>query len=154
MFAEVMGFGTIMKSHTHFFFPHPQLHVCGLYKHHLIPPNSSLSQTFFILYWQIIKLNMLLFLSLKDEQKLFRSLRSRLKDDIFEGKDLSLHFLPSGQTIPLTTEMMLPIITGVEDDQAISFDWTTYQEHLQTKVLGHVVFYTDVITSTQTVFDG
>ena len=97
---------------------------------------------------------MLLFLSLKDEQKLFRSLRSRLKDDIFEGKDLSLHFLPSGQTIPRTTEMMLPVITGVEDDQAISFDWTTYQEHLQTKVLGHVVFYTDVITSTQTVFDG
>jgi len=89
-----------------------------------------------------------------DEQKLFRSLRSRLKDDIFEGKDLSLHFLPSGQTIPLTTEMMLPVITGVEDDQAILFDWTTYQEHLQTKVLGHVVFYTDVITSTQTVFDG
>ena len=50
--------------------------------------------------------------------------------------------------------MLLPVITGVEDYQAISFDWTKYKEHLQTKVLGHVVFYTDVITSTQTVFDG
>ena len=92
--------------------------------------------------------------SLKDKQKLFHSLRSTIKDDVCNGKDLSLHFVSSGKLIPKTTESLLPVITGAEDLQAISFDWTKYQEHLQTKVLGHMVFYSDVITSTQAVFDG
>ena len=81
-------------------------------------------------------------------------MKSSLKDDVCEGKDLSLHFVQSGRPVPKTTETVLPVITGTEKNQSISFDWKKYQECLQTKVLGRMVFYTDVITSTQTVFDG
>ena len=62
--------------------------------------------------------------------------------------------MPSGETVPKATEKTLPVISGEDDIEAVSFDWKKYQDQLQTKVLGHVVFYTDVITSTQEVFDG
>lgn len=89
-----------------------------------------------------------------DELKLMYSLGPSLENNVFKGKDLSLHFVPNGKPIPKTTETILPVIRGHENYNSISFDWKKYQEHLQTKVLGHTVFYTDVITSTQTVFDG
>ena len=65
-----------------------------------------------------------------------------------------MHFVPSGGTIPKATENMLPVISEEDNIKAVSFDWKKYQDYLQTKVLGHMVFYTDVITSTQEVFDG
>ena len=82
------------------------------------------------------------------------SLGPSLENNVCKGQDLSLHFVPNGKPIPKTTETILPVIRGHENYNSISFDWKKYQEHLQTKVLGHTVFYTDVITSTQTVFDG
>lgn len=65
-----------------------------------------------------------------------------------------MHFVANGETIPKATEKTLPVVTREENVKAVSFDWKKYQENLLTKVLGHIVFYTDVITSTQTVFDG
>lgn len=91
---------------------------------------------------------------LKDKEKLFHSLRTSLNEDICSGKDLSLHFVPNGETIPKATEKTLPVVAREDNIKAVSFDWKKYQENLLTKVLGHIVFYTDVITSTQTVFDG
>lgn len=91
---------------------------------------------------------------LKDKEKLFQSLRTSLDKDICSGKDLSLHFVTNGETIPKATEKTLPVVTREDNIKTVSFDWKKYQENLLTKVLGHVVFYSDVITSTQTVFDG
>lgn len=90
----------------------------------------------------------------KDQDKLFCSLKSNLKNNVCNGKDLSLHFVPNGQPIPKATDTLLPVITGDKNFLTLSFNWKKYQEHLKTKVLGQVMFYTDVITSTQTVFDG
>lgn len=89
-----------------------------------------------------------------DQDKLFHSLKSSLKNNVCNGNDLSLHFVPNGQPIPKATDTLLPVITGDKKCQTLSFNWKKYQEHLKTKVLGQVMFYTDVITSTQTVFDG
>ena len=77
-----------------------------------------------------------------------------LDENICSGKDLSLHFVPSGETIPKATEKTLPVVSREDNIETVSFDWKKYQENLLTKVLGHMVFYSDVITSTQTVFDG
>lgn len=65
-----------------------------------------------------------------------------------------MHFVANGETIPKATAKTLPVVTREDNVKAVSFDWKKYQENLLTKVLGHIVFYTDVITSTQTVFDG
>ena len=62
--------------------------------------------------------------------------------------------MPNGETVPKATEKTLPVVTREDNIKAVSFDWKKYQENLLTKVLGRMVFYTDVITSTQTVFDG
>lgn len=89
-----------------------------------------------------------------DEQKLLQSLRPSLENGICKGKDLSLHFVSSERPIPKTSETLLPVITGDQNSQSVSFDWTKYLECLQTKVLGHILLYAEVITSTQTVLDG
>lgn len=65
-----------------------------------------------------------------------------------------MHFVPSGETIPKATEKTLPVVCEEDDIKEVSFDWKKYQDHLQTKLLGQMVFHTDVITSTQAVFDG
>lgn len=93
--------------------------------------------------------------NLKDKQKLMQSLRLLLEDGICKGNQLSLHFVASDEMhIPNVTEEKLPVICHEENSKAVSFNWSTYQKYLKTKVLGKVVFYTDVITSTQTIFDG
>lgn len=107
-----------------------------------------------ILEYFLLSYNLELPCSLLDKQKLFHSLRSSLKEGVCHGKELSLHFVPNGETIPKTTEKTSPVVSGEDDIKDVSFDWKKYQDHLQTKVLGQMVFYTDVITSTQTVFDG
>lgn len=62
--------------------------------------------------------------------------------------------MPNGETIPKATERTLPVVTREDNIKAVSFHWKNYQDNLLTKVLGHMVLYSDVITSTQTVFDG
>ena len=62
--------------------------------------------------------------------------------------------MPNGETIPEATEKTLPVVSREDNIKTVSFDWKKYKENLLTKVLGHMVFYSDVITSTQTVFDG
>ena len=94
------------------------------------------------------------FCFLKDKEKLFHSLRTSLNENICSGKDLSLHFVPNGETIPKATEKILPVDTREDNIKTVSFDWKKYHKNLVTTVLGHMVLYTDVITSTQTVFDG
>ena len=125
-----------------------------------LPPYSSLlyqeknnNFKFLNSFISLIILNCRCFL--KDEEKLFHSLKPSLEEGICTGKDLSLHFVPSrGAIIPKATEKMLPVISVEDNIKAVSFDWEKYQDYLQTKVLGRMVFYTDVITSTQEVFDG
>ena len=62
--------------------------------------------------------------------------------------------MPNGETIPKATEKILPVVTREDNIKTVSFDWKKYHKNLVTTVLGHMVLYTDVITSTQTVFDG
>lgn len=86
--------------------------------------------------------------------RLIQSLRTRFGGRVCKGKDLSLHFVPDKECIPKTTENLLPVIIGDQNSKLVSFDWKKYMECLQTKVLGHILLYTEVITSTQVVLDG
>ncbi|XP_022803242.1 biotin--protein ligase-like [Stylophora pistillata] len=91
----------------------------------------------------------------QDKKRLMQSLRSSLEEGICKGNQLSLHFGASDEMyIPNATEEKLPVICQGENSKAVTFNWSTYQKCLSTKVLGKVVLYTDIITSTQTVFDG
>ena len=84
-----------------------------------------------------------------------QSLRSSLEEGICKGNQLSLHFVASDkESIPKATEEKFPVISGEENLKAVSFNWNNYQKCLETNVLSQMVFYADVITSTQTVFDG
>ncbi|XP_015759957.1 PREDICTED: biotin--protein ligase-like [Acropora digitifera] len=86
--------------------------------------------------------------------RLIQSLRTRFGGRVCKGKDLSLHFVPDKECIPKSTENLLPVIIGDQNSKLVSFDWKKYMECLQTKVLGHILLYTEVITSTQVVLDG
>ncbi|XP_074626123.1 biotin--protein ligase-like isoform X3 [Acropora palmata] len=89
-----------------------------------------------------------------DKQRLLQSLRTRFGGRVCKGKDLSLYFVPDKECIPKTTENLLPVVIGDQNSKLVSFDWKKYMECLQTKVLGHILLYTEVITSTQVVLDG
>ena len=67
---------------------------------------------------------------------------------------MSLYFACFGDNTPNASEKLLPIITAADNSIELPFNWGSYHDQLQTKVLGNVMFYTSVITSTQTVFDG
>ena len=108
---------------------------------------------FLLLYcwWTLLKTNAFFFW---EKQRLIQSLRTQFGGRVCKGKDLSLHFVPDKECIPKTTENLLPVIIGDQNSKLVSFDWKKYMECLQTKVLGHILLYTEVITSTQVVLDG
>ena len=78
-----------------------------------------------------------------------------MKEGICRGKDLSLHFVYRGEVIPEATRDVLPVIVGgTEILGNVFFDWQKYTSHLYTRVLGKLLLYSSVISSTQLVFDG
>ncbi|XP_059177062.1 biotin--protein ligase-like [Physella acuta] len=89
------------------------------------------------------------------KESFLESFKYRLHADrVLKAQKISLKFLQSpDDTAP--TSSLLPVMTSTECDVKTKyFDLTDYWMNLKTSVLGQVVFYTDVITTTMTVFEG
>ena len=84
------------------------------------------------------------------------SLQPVLKEGICKGSELSLQFVTEKETLPQASRDILPIIINgsATPSGTVAFYWQRYQTHLRTKVLGKILLYSEVITSTQAVFDG
>ncbi|KAH9508968.1 hypothetical protein Btru_048417 [Bulinus truncatus] len=82
------------------------------------------------------------------------SFKHRLRDEnTLKSKNISLKFIYNGPHE--ASPSLLPVVTGVDCDVPTQFfQLSEYWQNLRTSVLGQVVFYTDVITTTMTVFDG
>ncbi|XP_013082754.2 biotin--protein ligase-like [Biomphalaria glabrata] len=87
------------------------------------------------------------------KESFLNSIKHRLRDEVLKSKNISLKFVDNyGQE---TTPSLLPVITSVHCDiQTQFFRLSEYWQNLKTSTLGQVVFYTDVIPTTMTVFDG
>jgi biotin--protein ligase len=97
--------------------------------------------------------------SSQDKKSLFLdSVLPRLHDNRLVSKDLTLTFLPPvdaiGDKLPPVTMSNIPVVTGSDPGIVSRFDSASYWRNLKTKVLGNVVMFADVITTTMNVFDG
>ena len=82
------------------------------------------------------------------------SLRGRLRAGLLKSKDMTLKFIKDKRDVGNSLDDdILPVIKNPElaDSQ---FDFACYKSYLKTNALGNTVFYTTVIKTTMTVFDG
>lgn len=90
----------------------------------------------------------------KSKQQFFKSLSSRLKDGHLVSKDVTLQFITDDCSLSAVniTNSVIPVIT---DAQRISilFDFTVYKANLKTKLIGNIMFYADVITTTMNLIE-
>ena len=88
-----------------------------------------------------------------------------MKQGSIKARNLTLRFVSakSGSAALTATSDCLPVITdqmpgtsqGMGDARNVQFfDPQLYWRHLTSSVLGHVVFYADVIPTTMTAFEG
>jgi len=96
----------------------------------------------------------------KIKSQFINSVQPRLKNSRLISKDVTLHFcrhnnvqsnVVAGNVIPLITDV------SVDDDDAVSvggFDFVTYRRSLQTSVLGNTMMFSEIVTTTMTLFDG
>ena len=89
------------------------------------------------------------------KSSMLESFQPRLKPDgQLKSKSLTLKFVSTSDTT-LATPDLLPVVTDAPcDTDTAFFDLREYWRSLESRSLGQVVFYTDVITTTMTVFDG
>ncbi|KAK7494550.1 hypothetical protein BaRGS_00014203 [Batillaria attramentaria] len=94
---------------------------------------------------------------------LLDTVASRMKKGVIKSRSLSLQFVQDASAAPSATPDLLPVVIQTEvltkGDAASTehiqyFEPEVYWQHLSTSVLGQVVFYTDVIPTTMTVFEG
>lgn len=97
------------------------------------------------------------------KRTLLDSLAGRMKQGVIKSRSLSLHFVQEAAPVPAASSEVLPVLTSpsVSSSQSPAdpeppqfFQPEVYWKHLSTSVLGQVVFYTDVIPTTMTVFEG
>ncbi|CAL1545471.1 unnamed protein product [Lymnaea stagnalis] len=83
------------------------------------------------------------------------SFKHRLKEDkVLKAQKISLKFVDSFDNSEINPGV-LPVVTSLDCDIATQFfQLSQYWQNLKTSKLGQVVFYTDVITTTMTVFEG
>lgn len=114
------------------------------------PPAHKLTPCYLLAQKQAVK------------DSLLNSLGSRMKQGTIKSRSLSLHFVPDACSVsPISTEV-LPVVTqskldsgkAASDEHVQFFQPEIYWQYLTTSVLGQVVFYTDVIPTTMTVFEG
>ena len=83
-----------------------------------------------------------------------RALQPRLQERLLRARELSLLFCNhDDEAVSGAGSGVLPVIT----DSMVSadkFDMQLYKKHLSAKLLGHVVFYTEVINTTMNLFEG
>ena len=87
-------------------------------------------------------------------EKLFDCLKSRLRGGLLRSKEISLKFVNAEEDVgDSLTEEVLPVIKQ-PDTHKFNFNVDCYRENLKSKTLGNTVFYTPVIKTTMTLFDG
>lgn len=91
----------------------------------------------------------LLSCSSRSKQLFFKSLASRLKDGHLVSKDVTLQFVSEDFCLSdvNVTSSMIPVISNAEKI-SILFDFNLYKSNLRTKLIGNVVLYAEVITTT------
>lgn len=82
------------------------------------------------------------------------SVKDVLEDGCFKGNDISLFFSDHDDEEMHPSPDFLPIITHPATTELALFSFASYKDFLETKQLGQLVVYSEVITSTQTVLDG
>ena len=89
-------------------------------------------------------------------EKFCRSIDSRLRDGVLKSRSLSLQFIQGAKDVrePVSGDL-LPVITDYNSTttESVTFSFDEYSKNLNTKVLGNVLFYAEVIKSTMDVFD-
>lgn len=94
------------------------------------------------------------FLFLQDKRNFLESVKELLVNSCFEGNSINLLFSNYDSVEERSpSETWLPIIASSAADQ-VSFCFSSYKRFLETKHLGHLVIYSDVVTSTQTILNG
>ncbi|XP_038657486.1 biotin--protein ligase isoform X1 [Scyliorhinus canicula] len=82
-------------------------------------------------------------------------LRSRLnKEGVFRAQKISLKVVAMHQPGMEITPSSLPVITETQMFSSEHFDLQIYCENLQTRVLGQLILFSEVITTTMDLFDG
>lgn len=79
------------------------------------------------------------------------TIEKRLTGKKLKSTSLTLKFLPSEEKNITVTEDVMPVI--VNGNRKINFNESVYWKNLSTKRLGNTVFYTEVISTTMTVFE-
>ena len=90
------------------------------------------------------------------KQQFLDSVLPRLKDNWLWSKDLSLLFIKSSENMYSDPSVdKVPVITEPtqSDLNDCDFNMETYSQFLNTQVLGQVVFYANVVTTTMKLFD-
>lgn len=88
---------------------------------------------------------------------LLQSVQQRLdKDQLLRSGDVSLKFMNAAGFALLNNKEFksesLPAVTN-PSEPVTGFNFAEYSKYLQTEVLGQVVLYSDVVTSTMSLFD-
>ena len=82
------------------------------------------------------------------------SVKGVLKDGHFKGNEISLFFSNHDDEEMHPVSDFVPIITHPATTEQALFSFASYKDFLETKHLGQLVIYSEVITSTQTILDG
>ena len=82
------------------------------------------------------------------------SAKAVLEDGHFKGNDINLFFSDHDDEEMHPVSDFLPIITHPGTTKQALFSFASYKDFLETKHLGQLVVYSEVITSTQTILDG
>ena len=85
------------------------------------------------------------------------SIKPRLQNSKLRSGEVTLNFVTKSTDIASKdseiTSDLIPVVTSpVTGDY--KFNLEEYEQNLKTDVLGRVVLYADVVTSTMSVFDG
>ncbi|XP_070568103.1 biotin--protein ligase-like isoform X1 [Ptychodera flava] len=88
------------------------------------------------------------------KQELLASISYKLDADRrLKGSKVNLIFVPAPQDAQAVTSDQLPVVTDEGADSGESFNKQVYMQNLKTNQLGKVVFYSEVIPTTQLIFE-
>ena len=98
-----------------------------------------------------------LFMLQSKKSKLLESIQPRLQGGRLRSGEVTLCFVTDSKDIDTrdieTTSANVPVVTSPNPGD-YHFNLEQYEKNLQTEVLGQVILYADVVTSTMTMFEG
>nr|XP_002732728.1 PREDICTED: biotin--protein ligase-like [Saccoglossus kowalevskii] len=87
------------------------------------------------------------------KEKLLKSLAEKVNgDQILKGSQVSLHFVDAAKDAGTVSADQLPVVTNEIMKSGSSFDIDVYWDNLSAKNLGTVLMYTEVVPTTQLIF--